>query len=69
MFQAAGRGARCQISSLPRSPGPTAREKAPVREHFYSNVSKTISEWVPTRIGGPHVPAPLDVYTRNAPKE
>jgi hypothetical protein len=27
----------------------------------YSNWSKTISEQVPTRIGGPQVPTPLDV--------
>ena len=31
------------------------------RNAFYSNCSKTISGWVPTRMGGPQVPAPLEV--------
>lgn len=30
---------------------------------FYSNVIITTSGSVPTRIGGPHVPTPQDVYT------
>ncbi len=37
------------------------------RISLYANVSNTISESVPTRIGGPHVPAPLDVYTCISP--
>ena len=33
----------------------------------YINVSSATSGRVPTRIGGPHVPAPYDVYTCNSP--
>jgi hypothetical protein len=30
-------------------------------KHTYAKVSRTISGRVPTRMGGPQVPAPLDV--------
>src|SRR6202042_2830245 len=32
-------------------------------EYFYSNSSMTISGFDPSRSGGPHVPAPLEVKT------